>query len=121
MKARDSQFWRDAKKRFKMFLDMFIVQHIQVKIMFNFQPTESLVITTVENAKLAVKCSIFHLQNENLQWKYLMEMVHIVMPERRVVTTKKKNFLHFGRNFTANVKQALKNLCQKQDKNTFYL
>ena len=57
------------------------VQHFQTKSVFTFQAPESVVSTAVENAKPAVKCSLFLLQNKSLQKPNLMKMVHIVMLE----------------------------------------
>ena len=39
--------------------------------------------------------------------------VHIILQKRRVATTKKKSYIHFWRNFSANQNQAQVNLNQK--------
>ena len=43
-------------------------------------------------------------------------MSHIILQERRVSTTKKKNRLHYWRNFSANHNQAQPNLNQNRKK-----
>ena len=63
-------------------------------------------------------CNVLNilLGNKNRQLCCLAVTVHIVLQERRVATTKKKNHLHFWRNFSANHNQAHPNLNQKRIK-----
>ena len=81
---------------------MCVVQHLEMKSVFTFQPIKRLVSTTVKSAKPAVLLWIFLLRTENRQLRCLAVMVHIVWQERRVAATKKKNHLLFRRNFSAN-------------------
>ena len=74
---------------------MCFVQHVEMKSLFTFQPIKRLVSTTVESAKPAATFLIFLLKTKNLQLCCLTVTVHIVLRERRVVTTKNKNHLHF--------------------------
>ena len=67
-----------------------------------------------KNAKPAATFLVFLLRTKNQQLGCLALMEHIVLPERRVVITKKKNHLHFWRNFSANHSQAHPNLTQKR-------
>ena len=74
-----------------------------------FQPAKTLKITskTAKKAKQVVICSIFHSKNENQQWIFSVEMVHVTLPEKRVTTTKQKsrplspqNYLHQSQSVT---------------------
>ena len=91
-----------------------IVQHVKMKSVFTFQPIKRLVSTTVKSAKLAATFWIFLLRTKNRQLCCLVVTVHIVLQARRVVTTKKKNHLHFWRNFSTNHNQAHLSLNQKR-------
>ena len=83
-------FLKRHENQFKMLLYICVVQHAQTKSVFTYQPTEILASTTVKSAEPALTCLIIHLQNKNRQQLHLVEMVHIVLQERRIVTTKKK-------------------------------
>ena len=99
--------------KYKRLLEMCIVQHVEVKSVFIFQPIKRLVSTTVKSAKPAVTFWIFLLWTRNRQLCCLAVMVHIVLQQRRVATTKKKSNLHCWRSFSANCNQAHPNLNQK--------
>ena len=74
---------------------MCIVQHVEMKIEFTFQPIKRLVSTSVKSANPVATFRIFLLRTKNRQLCCLAVTVHIVLQERRVVTTKKENPLHF--------------------------
>ena len=112
-------FMKTGKNQFKTLMELSIVQHVQTKFVFNCQPTKTLISTTVEKAKLAFSCFKFHLRNKNLHYLCLVEMVHIVSPERRIATLAKKNHLHFWWVSYANNNAAHRNLCHKR-KNSFH-
>ena len=98
---------------YKRILEMCIVQHVEMESVFTFQPLERLVSTTVKSAKPDATFRIFLLGTKNWQICCLAVTVHIVLQERRVATTKKKNHLHFWRNFSAHHNQTHPNLNQK--------
>ena len=75
--------------------EMCIVQHVETKNVFTFQPIKGLVSTTVKSAKLAAAIWIFLLRTNNRQLCCLAVTVYIASQERWVVTTKKKRHLHF--------------------------
>ena len=96
---RNNSVW---PKMYKRRLEMCIVQHVEMKSVFTFQPIKRLVSTTVRSVKPAAMFWIFLLRTKNRQLCCFAGMVHIVLQERRVATTRKKNHLHFWRNFSAN-------------------
>ena len=61
-------------------------------------------------------CNVLNIpfKEQNRQLCCSAVTVHIALPERPVATTKKKNHLHFRRNFSANHNQAHPNLNQKR-------
>ena len=77
---------------------------------------KSLVSATVKSAKPAATFKIFLSRTKNRQLCCLPVMVHITLQERRVATTKKRNILHFCKNFPTNHNQAHRNLSQKREK-----
>ena len=79
-----------------------------------------LVFTTVKSAKPAATFSNFLSRTRNLQFCCLTVMAHIVLQEKRVVTTKNINQLKFWIIFSANHNQAYPNLNQKKQ-NSFHL
>ena len=93
---------------------MCIVPHVEMKSVFTFQPIKRLVSTTVKSAKLAAMFWKFLLRIKNRQLCCLVLMEHIVLQERRVATTKKKNHFLFWRNFSANHNEAHPNVNQKR-------
>ena len=97
-------------------LEMCIVQHVEMKSVFTFQPIKRLFSTTVKSAKPAATFWVFLLRTKNLHLCCLAVTVHIVLYERRVATTKKKNHLPFWTNFSATQIQAHPNLNQKEQK-----
>ena len=99
---------------------MCIVQHVEMKSVFTFQPIKQLVSTTVKSAKPAATLWIIPLRTKNRQLCCLAVTVHIVLQERRVPNTKKKSHLHFWRNFSANHNQAHPNLNQKRRSYSIY-
>ena len=72
--------------------------------------------TTFDCKKCKACCQVLNilLRTKNRQLFCLVVTVHIDLPERRVATTKKKNHLHFWRNFSANHNQAHPNPNQKR-------
>ena len=113
-------FLKIGKNQFTTLVELSIVQNFQTKFVCNCQTTKTLVFTTVEKAKLAFSCFKFHLRNKNRHYLCLVEMVHIVLPDRRVATTAKKNDLHFWWVSYANHNAAHRNLCHKRKK-SFHL
>ena len=95
-------------------LEMCKVQHVELKSVFTFQRRKRLVSTTVKSAKPAATFSKFLWSTKNRQLCCLAVTVHIALQERRVATTKKRNHLHFWRNFPANHNQAHRKLNQKR-------
>ena len=100
--------------KYKRLLEMCFVQHVEMKSVFTFQAIKRLVSTTVKSAKPVATFWIFLLRTKNQQLCCLALMEHIVLQERRVVTTKKKSHLHYWRNFSANQNQAHPNLNQER-------
>ena len=100
--------------KYEKLSEMCIVQLVEMKSVFTFQPLKRLVSTTVKGAKPAVTFWIFLLGTKNRQLCCLAVMEHIASQETRVATTKKKNHLHFWRNFSTNHNQAHPNLFQKR-------
>ena len=98
--------------KYERLSEICIVQNVEMKSVFKFQPIKRLVSTTVKSAKPAATFWIFLLSTKNRQFCCLVVTVHIALPERRVATTKKENHLHFWRNFSANHDQAHTNLNQ---------
>ena len=90
----------------------------RVKSLFTFQPIKPLVFPTVKSAKPAATLWIFLWRIKNWQICCLVVMEPIVLQERRVATTKKKNHLLFWRNFSTNHNQAHPNANKKKDKSS---
>ena len=67
--------------------------HVETKRVFTFQPIKRLASTTVKSAKPAAAFWIFFLRTKNRQLCCLAKTEHIVLQERRVMTT--RNHLHF--------------------------
>ena len=78
-------------------LEMYIVQHVETKIVFKFQPTKRLVSTTAKSAKPNATFRIFLLRTKNQQLCCLAVLEHIALQEKRLATT--KNHLHFWKKF----------------------
>ena len=91
---------------------MCIVQHVEMKSVFTFQPTKRLVSSTVKSAKSAATFWMFLLRTKNWQLCCLAETVHIVLQKRRVATT--KDHILFWRNFSTNHNQAHPSVNQKR-------
>ena len=49
-------FSNRRKNQFKRLLELFLVQYAQIKSVFTFQLTKTLVFTTLKNAKSAATC-----------------------------------------------------------------
>ena len=79
--------------KYKRLLEMCIVQHAELKSVFKFQPIKRLVSTTVISAKPLLLKSPLWTRNRKL--RCLAVMVHIVLQEKPVATTKNKGQLHF--------------------------
>ena len=99
--------------KYERLSELYIVQHVEMKSVFKFQPIKRLVSSTVKSAKPAATFWILLLRTKNRQLCCLPVRVHIVLQERRVGATKKKNHLRFWRIFSAHHKQAHPNLNQK--------
>ena len=96
---------------------MCIVQHVEKKNMFTFQTIKRLVSTAVKSSKPVATFWIFLSRTKHRQlWQLLClaMTVHIVLQKRQVATTKKKNHLHFWRNFSTNHNKAHLNMNQKR-------
>ena len=91
---------------------MCIVQNVEMKSVFTFQPIKRLVSTTVKSAKPAVSFWIFLSRIKNRKLCCLAVMEHIALQDRRVATT--RSHLHFWRNSSANHNQADPNVNQKR-------
>ena len=102
--------------KYERLSEMCIVQHVEMKSVFTFQPIQRLVSTTVKSAKPAATYWIFLLRTKNRNLCCLALTVIIVLQERRVAITKKENHLDCWRNFSANHNQAHPNLNQKNFK-----
>ena len=81
--------------KYERLWEMCIDQHVEMKSVFTFQPIKRLVFTTVKSAKPAAMFWFFLSRTKNQQLCCLVVTVHIVLQEKRVATTKKKNRLHF--------------------------
>ena len=100
--------------KYERLSELCIVQHVERRSVFTFQPIKRLVSTTVKNAKPAATFWNFLLRTKIRQLCCLAGTVHIVSQERRAATTKKKSHLHFWNNFSANHNQAHPKLNQKR-------
>ena len=100
--------------KYEKLSEMSIVQHVEMKSVFTFQPSKRLNSTTVESAKPGESFWIFLLRTKNRQLCCLAVTVHIALQERRVATMIKKNHLLFWLNFSANHNQAHPNLKQRR-------
>ena len=94
--------------------EMCIFQQLELKSVFTFRPMKRLVSTTVKSAKPAATFWIIILRTKNRHLCFLAMTVPIVLQERRVAITKKKNPFLFWRSFCANHKQAHPNPIQKR-------
>ena len=65
-----------------------VPQLVITKNLFTFQTIEPLVLSTVKSAKPAVTNLTFHSGNKGQHRPYLVEMVHIVLQNKRIVTMK---------------------------------
>ena len=90
---------------------MCIVQHVEMKSVFTFQPKKRLVSRTVKSAKPAATFSTFLLTTKNRHLCCLVVMEHIVLQKRRVLTTKDR-LLYWG-TFSANHNQSHPNVNKK--------
>ena len=95
-------------------LELCIVQYVEMKRVFTFQPIKRLVSTTVKSAKPAATMWKFLLRTENLQFCCLAVTIHNILQAQRVATLKKKIYLHDWRKFSANQIHAQPNLNQKR-------
>ena len=77
--------------------EMCIVQHVEMKSVFTFQPIKRLVSTIVRSAKPAATFWIVFLKTKNRHICCLAGMGHIVLQGRRVAIT--KNHLVFLKKF----------------------
>ena len=81
--------------KYEKLLERCIVQHVEMKSVFTFQPIKRLVFTTVKSAKPVATFRILLLRTKNRQLCCLAVMEHIALQERQVATTKEKSHLHF--------------------------
>ena len=91
-KERKTCVWTTKYERLS---DMCIVQHVGRKSVFTFQPIKQLVSTTVKSAKPAAAFRIFLLKTKKPTIMLFGGDGTRFLPERRVATSKKKNYLHF--------------------------
>ena len=106
--------------KYKRLLEMCIVQYVEMRIVFTFQPVKRLFFTPVKSAKPAATFWIFLLRSKNRQLCCSTVTVHNDLQERRVTTTEKTSHLHFWRVFPANHNQAHPNLNQKSRSYSIY-
>ena len=106
----------EGTTKYKKLLEMCIVQHVEMKIVFTYQAIKRLVSPTLKSAKLAATFWMLLLTTKNQQLCCVAVTVYSVLQERRIATTKKKNHGHFWRVFSANHNQAHPNLKQKRQK-----
>ena len=92
--------------------EMCIVEHVEMKSVFTFQPVKWIVSTTVKSAKPVATFWIFLLGTKNRQLCCFVVMEHIALQERRVAIT--RSLLHFWRNSSANQNQAHPNVSHKR-------
>ena len=93
---------------------MCIVQHVEMKSVFIFQPKKRLGSTTVQSAKPAATLRIFLLGNKNRQLCCLAVTVHIVLQKDDSRLQKRKAISIFEKKLSANHNQAHPNLNQKK-------
>ena len=98
--------------KYKKLLEMCIVQYVAMKCVFISKILTQLISTTVKSAKPSTTFWIFLLRTKNRQSYCLAVIVHVVLQERRVATSKKSH-LHFWWNFSANHNPAHPNVNQK--------
>ena len=96
---------------------MCIVQHVELKSVFTFQPTKRLVSTTVKNAKPAATFWIFLLRTKNRHLCCLAVTVHLALLEKRVAITKIRPF-PFSKNFLRQSQPSTSELEPKKDKSS---
>ena len=76
--------------KYKRLLEMCIVQHVETKSLFTFQPIKRLVSTTVKSAKPVATFLIFLLRNKNQQLCCLAVMEDIALQENESQLRKRK-------------------------------
>ena len=74
----------------KRLLEVCFVQHVETRIVFTIEPIGRLFSTTVKSAKPAAAFWKFLLRTKIWQLCCLVVMVHIVLQEKRVATTRNK-------------------------------
>ena len=79
--------------KYERLSEMYIVQHVEVKSVFTFQPIKRQVSTTVKSAKPAATFRIFILRPKNRQLLCLAVMVHNVYTSRDYEKEKPSPFL----------------------------
>ena len=109
---------KGCETQIKVLFELCIAPIVGVKNVSTFQPFKSLEENskTAKSAKEAVTCLIFLLSNRNRQECYSMEMVHIALQARRVVTTKQKSRPRCCKSNSANHNQLHPELIQKKQK-----
>ena len=65
--------------KYKTLFEMCVVQHVEMKNVFKFQPIKQLVSTTVKSAKPAATFGVFLLRTKSRHLCCLAVMVHIVL------------------------------------------
>ena len=99
---------------------MYIVQHVEMKSVFTFQPIKWLVSNTVWSAKPAATFWMFVLRTKNRQLGWVARMVHIVLQEKRVATTEKKSLLHFWKSFSLIISKDIRTWTRKSRSYSIY-
>ena len=90
----------------KRLLEKCVVQHVEMKSVFTFQPIKRINSMTVKKCKAWSHVLIIPFKDQKPTFCCLAVMVHFVLQERQVVISKKKNHLHFWKTFSANYNQA---------------
>ena len=103
--------------KYRRLLEICIVQHVELKSVFTFQPTRTPVYSTVKGAKPDLTCQIITLRTKNRQICCFMVMVHNPLQEKRVLTTKKRNHLYFFKKFHRQSKSSTPESASEKEKN----
>ena len=109
---------KKRKNQFKMLLEMCVVMEgiVRKQSVSMFQKLKENDATCYERLQCKSYCHVLNMLLRTGKQTYccLVVLARVVLSKRRVVTTKTKNNLHFGRNFSKNHNQPQPNLTQKK-------